>query len=138
MFKWYQEAAVCYTFLSDVVASEQQTAVFKRQGSEKSSEWFERGWTLQELLAPRKMKFFDMAWVAMGTRTQLAAAIERVTGIESRFLDGSEEFRRASIATRLSWQANRKTTEEEDMAYSLLGILGVSLVPTYGDGRQSF
>lgn len=84
------------------------------------------------------MKFFDTDWVPIGTRAQLAAEIERVTGIEARFLDGSEEFRSASIATRLSWQSRRKTTEEEDMAYSLVGIMGVSLVPIYGEGRQSF
>lgn len=138
MFKWYQEAAICYTYLSDVVALGQKMATFKRKGSEKDSEWFERGWTLQELLAPREVKFFDMNWVFMGRRADLAAKIESVTGIEACFLDGSEAFRTASIATRLSWQAARKTTEEEDMAYSLLGILGVSLVPTYGDGKQSF
>jgi hypothetical protein len=139
MFKWYQEAAVCYTFLSDVLLSERhKTTAFKRESSEKDSEWFERGWTLQELLAPRAMKIFDANWLPMGTRAQLAPEIERVTGIEARFLDGSEEFRTASIATRLSWQARRRTTEEEDMAYSLLGVLGVSLVPLYGEGRQSF
>ncbi|KFY89168.1 hypothetical protein V500_05900 [Pseudogymnoascus sp. VKM F-4518 (FW-2643)] len=137
MFKWYQEAAVCYTYLSDVIALEGKTSVFKRRDSE-DSEWFERGWTLQELLAPRAMKFFDTDWVPIGTRAQLAAEIERVTGIEARFLDGSEEFRSASIATRLSWQSRRKTTEEEDMAYSLVGIMGVSLVPIYREGRQSF
>lgn len=138
MFKWYQEAAICYTYLWDVVASEQKTATFKRKGSEKDSEWFERGWTLQELLAPREMKFFDMDWVFIGRRANLTAKIESITGIKARFLDGSEAFRTACIATRLSWQATRKTTEEEDMVYSLLGILGVSLVPTYGDGRLSF
>jgi hypothetical protein len=139
MFKWYQEAAVCYTFLSDVLSSEKhKTTTFKRVSSEKDSEWFERGWTLQELLAPRTMKIFDANWLPMGTRAQLAPEIERVTGIEARFLDGSEKFRTASIATRLSWQARRRTTEEEEMAYSLLGVLGVSLVPLYGEGRQSF
>ncbi|KAE8441223.1 hypothetical protein EG329_005623 [Mollisiaceae sp. DMI_Dod_QoI] len=138
MFKWYQEAEICYAYLSDVVSLGQEMATFKRSGSEKDSEWFERGWTLQELLAPREVKFFDMKWVFLGKRADLATKIESVTGIEARFLDGSEAFRTASIATRLSWQATRKTTEEEDMAYSLLGILGVSLVPTYGEGKQSF
>ncbi|KFY07757.1 hypothetical protein V492_06857 [Pseudogymnoascus sp. VKM F-4246] len=135
MFKWYQEAAVCYTYLSDVTVG--KTRVFKRADSE-DSEWFERGWTLQELIAPRTMKFFDANWVPIGTRAQLAAEIQHITGIEARFLDGSEQFRSASIATRLSWQSRRKTTEEEDIAYSLVGIMGVSLVPIYGEGRQAF
>lgn len=134
MFKWYQEAAVCYTYLPDVVTSGQSKAL----GAFEDSEWFERGWTLQELLAPRTMKFFDKNWLAMGTRSQLSTEIGRITGIEASFLDGSETFRTASIATRMSWQARRRTTEEEDIAYSLLGIMGVSLVPTYGDGKQAF
>ncbi|KAF2663889.1 HET-domain-containing protein [Microthyrium microscopicum] len=154
MFRWYQEAAICYTYLTDVVksgqqpytsqqhdpekASKQQSSVFKRHDSNETSEWFERGWTLQELLAPRQMRFYDTNWTFMGTRSQLAPEIERITGIEAKFLDGSEAFRSASIAARLSWQARRKTTEEEDMAYSLLGIFDVDLVPTYGEGRKAF
>lgn len=138
MFNWYREAAMCYTYLSDVLASDQKSITFKRSDSDKESEWFERGWTLQELLAPRAMKFFDKEWMPMGTRAQLAREIASVTGIEAQILDGSEAFRSASLATRLSWQARRKTTEEEDMVYSLLGLLGVSLVPTYGEGKQAF
>ncbi|KAL9621542.1 MAG: hypothetical protein Q9160_004072 [Pyrenula sp. 1 TL-2023] len=138
MFKWYQEAEVCYTYLSDVLAADQKQANFKRSDSGKDSEWFERGWTLQELIAPRTMKFFDKNWVSMGTRAQLAKEISSITGIEVQILDGSEAFRSASLATRLSWQARRKTTEEEDMVYGLLGLMGVSLVPTYGEGRQAF
>jgi hypothetical protein len=138
MFQWYQEAAECYTYLSDVLALGQDASVFKQQGSEKISEWFERGWTLQELLAPKTMTFFDKHWVAIGTRSQLASQIESITDIEARFLDGSERFRAASIATKLSWAAHRKTTVEADMAYCLLGIFDVDLVPIPGEGRREF
>lgn len=137
MFMWYREADVCYTYLSDVVKLTRK-APFQQHNSKRNSEWFERGWTLQELLAPRKMKIFDMNWVEIGSRADLAADIQSVTGIEARFLDGSESFRSASIATRLSWQSKRTTTEEEDMAYSLLGIFDVDLVPTYGEGKRAF
>lgn len=74
----------------------------------------------------------------MGTRDDLATEIEKVTGIEARYLNGSEKFKTASIATRLSWQAGRTTKVEEDIAYSLLGILDVSLIPSYGDGELAF
>jgi hypothetical protein len=53
MYKWYWDAAICYAYLSDVSAS---------PGSEhklKSSRWFTRGWTLQELLAPDVVEFYD-------------------------------------------------------------------------------
>jgi hypothetical protein len=85
MFKWYQEAEECYTYISDIVASGQHTSIFKKQGSEKSSKWFERGWTL---LAPTTMTFFDKNWAVIGTRTQLESEIKSITGIEARFLDG--------------------------------------------------
>jgi hypothetical protein len=138
MFKWYREAAECYAYLFDVVATEKDASVFKRESSNKCSEWFERGWTLQELLAPRAMRFFDKNWTVIGTRKELAPEIARITGIEVRFLDGSAAFRTANIATKLSWMAHRKTSKEEDMAYCLLGIFDVDLVPTYGEGRRVF
>ncbi|ERF74886.1 hypothetical protein EPUS_09092 [Endocarpon pusillum Z07020] len=53
MFRWYQNATKCYVFLSDVSAS---TATDANQQSTwetsfRSSKWFTRGWTLQELIA---------------------------------------------------------------------------------------
>ncbi|KIY00758.1 uncharacterized protein Z520_03423 [Fonsecaea multimorphosa CBS 102226] len=143
MFQWYQKAAVCYTYLPDVVSTTPGTDLFRPHETEdwparKYSEWFERGWTLQELLAPRKMKFFDRDWQPIGTRADLARDISRITGIEARYLTGTVEFLNASIATRLSWQAGRRTTKIEDIAYSLVGVLDVQLVPFYGEGRQAF
>ena len=142
MFQFYQHAAVCYTHLSDVATSESGAGSFQWQETEQQpglrhSEWFSRGWTLQELLAPRKMIFFDRCWRLIGTKTELASEISRITGIETGYLTGAKDFRSASIATRLSWQAGRKTTEIEDIAYSLLGILDVQLVPMYSEGRQA-
>ena len=143
MFQWYQKAEVCYTYLTDVASSTLGGDVFARQEAKaqskgKHSEWFERGWTLQELLAPHKMVFFDRDWQPIGTRAELANSISRITGIEAAYLTGADDFRNASVATRLSWQAGRRTTEIEDIAYSLIGVLGVQLVPTYGEGRQAF
>lgn len=139
MFQWYQKATVCYTYLTDVELTP-GTHLFEQQDTKgrKYSEWFERGWTLQELLAPRHMVFFDKNWELIGTRAELANDVSRITGIDAQYLVGGETFRNASIATRLSWQAGRRTTEIEDIAYSLVGILGVQLVPTYGEGEQAF
>ena len=36
----------------------------------------------------------------------------------------------------MAWMAGRQTTEEEDMAYSLIGIFGVSMEFRYGEGKQ--
>jgi hypothetical protein len=51
MFAYYQKAAVCYAHLSDVQADPQDRRSIERELPR--SKWFTRGWTLQELLAPR-------------------------------------------------------------------------------------
>lgn len=43
MFTWYEQSAVCFAYLADVVAGE--------EGSLGRSEWFRRGWTLQEYVS---------------------------------------------------------------------------------------
>ena len=43
---------------------------------------------------------------------------------------------RFSVDERLSWVDSRLTTEEEDIAYCMLGIFGVSLMVNYGEGRD--
>ena len=54
MFAWYRDAAVCYAFLSDVPTL--PAALLCSKGSAfRSSVWFTRGWTLQELIAPAKI-----------------------------------------------------------------------------------
>ena len=46
MYRWYQNAEVCYTYLSDV-----HTETILEDASFANSAWFTRGWTLQELIA---------------------------------------------------------------------------------------
>ena len=50
MFKWYQRAVVCFVFLKDL---DPET------DSLENCNWFRRGWTLQELITPRHIRFFD-------------------------------------------------------------------------------
>jgi hypothetical protein len=53
MFAWYKDSHVCYVYLADV--EDMKKAKFK--DSLRKSRWFTRGWTLQELLAPRCIGF---------------------------------------------------------------------------------
>jgi hypothetical protein len=145
MFKWYRDSQMCITYLSDVkfdAASERRDGnspeIFQKINTVQPSEWFFRGWTLQELLAPKKMNFYDTNWTYMGTKDSLAPEIERITGISSAYLTNAMPFRDACIATKLSWMAGRKTTREEDIAYSMLGIFSVFLDPLYGEGVNAF
>jgi hypothetical protein len=60
MFRWYQKATVCYDFLSDVTTVEDVDFNIPNMPCELSrSRWFTRGWTLQELLAPKHVRFFS-------------------------------------------------------------------------------
>lgn len=138
MFSWYQGAQTCYAYLEDVRHSS------SKQGEGlKSSRWFKRGWTLQELIAPRALRFFDAQWQPMGYRDALAGQLARITGIAADLLSGPHlsilwALREYSVAQRMSWAANRQTTRPEDRAYSLLGLLGVSMPLLYGEGLHAF
>ncbi|KAK1836727.1 hypothetical protein QBC39DRAFT_337105 [Podospora conica] len=140
MYKWYQDAAICFAYLSDVPCFS-ETEYWSLQGELfMESRWFERGWTLQELLAPRELVFFSDEWDAIGDRETFAPLISIVTRIDTKFLHGNaqEYFDQASIAEKMDWAATRETTKAEDMAYCLLGILGINMPLLYGEGRGAF
>jgi hypothetical protein len=149
MFKWYREARVCYVHLWDTVKPTTPGAdLFEWQRTDnvspentyvgKYAEWFTRGWTLQELIAPAAVEFYDTNWTYMGTRAGLATPISRITGIDRQYLAGKDTFKTATVATRLSWQAGRVTLEDEDIAYSLVGLMEVELPTMYTEGKQAF
>jgi hypothetical protein len=129
MFRYYREAAVCYTYLSDVCGDE------SRELQIRSSRLFTRGWTLQELLAPTNMSFFDRNWTHLGTRAELATLVSNITGIEEIYI-GGRDLEEASVAQRMSWASRRETTKPEDCVYSLLGIFDVGMEVRYGEGLE--
>ncbi|KAF6810313.1 HET domain-containing protein [Colletotrichum sojae] len=139
MFKWYADAVVCFAFLSDMGTGQPF----------RESLWFTRGWTLQELVAPREILFFDRDWDLVGTRAQLCDVIQERTGVSEKILlHGSDSgpgprsirslLSSIPVAVRMSWAAERMTTREEDRAYSLLGLFGVNMPMLYGEGSGAF
>ena len=133
MYRWYAEAQVCYTYMSDVDGKvTNHTTLLKNF---QCSRWFTRGWTLQELLAPQDIIFFDQGWEEIGTRLSLETEISQVAGIMSRFIGRPEA---ASVATKMSWASKRRTTRTEDMAYCLLGLFDVNMPLLYGEGKKAF
>jgi hypothetical protein len=100
--------------------------------------WFSRGWTLQELLAPKVMQFYDMDWRYMGTKVELADTLAHITRIDVSYLTGEKHFGTACIASKMSWLASRTTARVEDLAYSMLGIFNVVMTPQYGEGTRAF
>jgi hypothetical protein len=103
----------------------------------EQSSWFTRGWTLQELLAPSKLHFFNREWKPIGSKRRLAPKIERITGIPRRALR-SFSLDEYCVAEKLSWSAKRTTTREEDCAYCLLGLFQINMPLLYGEGARAF
>ncbi|KAH8802502.1 heterokaryon incompatibility protein-domain-containing protein, partial [Xylogone sp. PMI_703] len=135
MFQWYRNASICYTYLADVPSGDNP---WDPKSKFFTSRWFLRGWTLQELLAPKKLHFYSSEWGFLGTKSDLSPIIEMITGIPRLFLLGTAELRDASVAQRMSWAAKRVTKRKEDIAYCLLGIFGVVMPMIYGEGAQAF
>lgn len=141
MFSYYSNATRCYVYLSDVSATTDNvhhlsfTKDWERQF--RNSEWFTRGWTLQELIAPRSVEFFSEEGTKLGDKRSLLPRIRNTTGIpEDALLN--EPVNDFSIPERLSWASGRRTTRIEDSAYSLLGIFGVYMPTAYGEGDKAF
>lgn len=123
--------------------------------------WFTRGWTLQELIAPPNVEFYDSEWNFYGLRNprnieffdhhpvitvrgdtavqrSLIPRISEITGVPPEVLVHSTIPQELPVACRMSWAAGRRTTRMEDMAYCLLGIFGINMSLLYGEGPRAF
>jgi hypothetical protein len=139
MFRWYRNAAKCYVYLSDVPrdAPDADNAFCELpwESAFRKSRWFTRGWTLQELLAPKSVEFFSKTWDSLGDKKSLEQYICEITGIPDKALRGVplSDF---SVTERMSWAERRETTRKEDQAYSLLGIFDVYMPLIYSEGKE--
>lgn len=138
MYSYYERSKVCFVYLDDVAIDSTDDKSYSFSLSR--SLWFTRGWTLQELIAPGRVKFFDQSWTFIGYKTDaaLSRAIETITNIDAVVLNSPSVVKQVSVAKRMSWAARRKTTRIEDRAYSLMGIFGVFIPPMYGEGAHAF
>jgi Heterokaryon incompatibility protein (HET) len=128
MYAWYSNAGQCFAYLSDV-----QDIGEARKGSR----WFTRGWTLQELIAPKSLIFYASDWEKLGSKTELAHELSNITSIPVSVLKhGLDDS--ISAAQKMSWVANRQTTRREDIAYCLLGLFGINMPLLYGEGENAF
>lgn len=127
MFAWYRKAKVCFVFLAD------------KSGHKIAGDaWFERGWTLQELIAPKSMVFFNKSWQNIGTKDSRLDELSKITSVSAQVLSHETPLSSVCLAQRLSWAAKRETTRVEDKAYCLLGILDINMPPLYGEGEKAF
>jgi hypothetical protein len=138
MFRWYQSATRCYIYLSDTSVANDSDALQQVtwEPAFRQTRWFTRGWTLQELIAPRSVQFFSKEGKNLGDKESLERQIHEMTGIAIQALRGSD-LSRFTVGEKMVWALNRETTREEDKAYCLLGIFEIFMPPMYGEGQTN-
>lgn len=150
MYAWYQKSEVCFAHLSDLISPENLIGEIEGelrldQNIEeayhelKGCRWFTRGWTLQELLAPRNLLFYTAEWDFYARKDHgFAHVLSRVTGISLDVLQKHRRYHRCSVAERFSWASKRSTKRVEDIAYCLLGLFDINMPLLYGEGSKAF
>lgn len=136
MFAWYCWAETCFVFLEDLPATNDRTEAPSVAELEKCR-WLTRGWTLQELLAPTEVIFYDQEFQEVCERDSFATQIGTITGIPESVLRQTKLVHEVCIAQRMSWVSQRLTTRPEDIAYCMLGIFGIDMSLFYGEGRRA-
>lgn len=131
MYAWYGKAGICYAYLTDVPddGNAREDAEFA------NSEWFNRGWTLQELVTPQRVVFFASGWTSLGEKMWLWPTLVRITRIDAGVLLGKVDPRSLSVAKRMSWASKRRP---EDVAYCLMGLFDMNMPMLYGEGGNAF
>jgi hypothetical protein len=132
MYRRYSSARLCITYL----------AATDTVSNMHADPWFTRGWTLQELVAPNVIKFYNMDWKQLSSavndkqNSMMRKEIELATTITRDELNAflRERGRSISISRKMQLAAKRQVTREEDIAYCLMGIFGVSISTAYGEG----
>ena len=139
MFRWYQNSARCYVYLSDASISDyglsNQSSQSSWESSFRASRWFTRGWTLQELIAPTSVEFYSREGKRLGDKLSLERQVHEITEVPIPALRG-KSLSDFSTDERLLWAQKRNTTRDEDWAYSLLGIFDVVIPLLYGEGHD--
>ena len=142
MFRYYSLAKICYAYLYDVPrptnSKDVRSALEREDSPFRKSRWHTRGWTLQELIAPRLLVFLSNDWEVLGTKMELADILEKITKVPVAVLRLAQAIHDFSVACRMSWAANRQTTRAEDMAYCLIGIFAINMPTLYGEGERAF
>ena len=137
MYRWYKESALTLALLESIVPP-------SKLGDIRDSIWMTRAWTLQELLAPRAIRFYDSEWKPYLNdphhnhrdspiiNAELASAVSVASKTLTAFDPGD-----LGVRDKLRLASTRAAKEEEDIAYSLFGIFASDLQPNYGEGKDA-
>jgi hypothetical protein len=117
MFRYYTEAKVCYTYLSDV-------ASVKISDTPKPED-----------LDFCQSAFYNKEWDYLGTKADLKDAIRSRTKVPEKILLGGD-LTDQPVSRKMSWVSSRQTTVPEDIAYCLLGLFDVNIPLLYVEGQE--
>ena len=138
MFRWYRGSALTIVHLLGVLSE------FQEPGDLWRSIWNTRAWTYQEYVAARVVQFYTEDWKPYlclsifnhKESTMILAEMERATNLVTQELaalcPGLDRARE-----KLFLASKRRSTREEDIAYSLLGIFNASIPVIYGEGNRA-
>ena len=140
MYRWYENSGICYAYLHDIPDSSFPMAGDAERYPQSIGwpEWFSHGWTLQEMIAPKDVQFFNRDWHPIGDKRTLSRILQDITGVPQDILKEGLSSNHPCIAQIMSWAASQKTTRMEDRAYSLMGLLDVNMPMLYGEGKKAF
>jgi hypothetical protein len=114
MYRWYQNCDLCIAYLEDIRKESLDIKGLIEDGYRNAniasqlfcyptfsrSRWFKRGWTLQELIAPLNLYFYDSEWNKIGEKQGLLEDISQITRIDRDVLRGQRALSRKSVAQR--------------------------------------
>ena len=138
MYRWYERSTVCFAFLADLSPPASTGLEDDIGPALRKCRWFTRGWTLQELIAPATVHFFDQCWTFRGSKETLVRELTAITAISEDVLLYNTPLPSLPVARKMSWAAHRETTRIEDTAYCLLGLFGVNMPLLYGEEQKAF
>ena len=133
MYKWYNNSALTLV----VLANPSMSTPFNSPNLEHNR-WMFRAWTLQELLAPRVIRFYDHKWqlylhddnINHKTSPKIKPELARAIGVkEDALIHFYPEL--LPVRTRLRLASTRKATVKVDIAYSLIGIFSSDIPVEY-------
>ena len=144
MFNWYGQARICYVHLGDVESSREgdgrvdKEDCLAKNSSFRTSRWFTRGWTLQEMIAPVDVRFYSKDWIEIGRKREMTDLLREITKVSEDILVHPHALKNVHASQKMYWASGRETTREEDRAYSLLGLFGINMPILYGEGSYAF
>ncbi|KAH9238564.1 hypothetical protein K456DRAFT_1785052, partial [Colletotrichum gloeosporioides 23] len=127
---YFKMATICFAYLFDLPCGDLSPTLWG------GCQFWSQIWTLQELIFPPKIQFYDAKWHLKGERSSsvLSSLLSSITGVDEEILTQTSRPPCISAARKLSWAAERQSLQPEDAAYGILGLFDVSMNIIYGEG----